>query len=93
MGYRVPRETKTRQNVPYNWFTLEYDADSRILKSFTLNDRKVARAKKAAGFFAYVTIALDKPLLEAIAAYGLRDEQEKYFNQMKSQMNFGRQRT
>lgn len=77
----------------YNWFTLDYDTDGRTLKTFPLNEKKVAKAKKAAGFFSYVTIALDKTPLEAMAVYGLRDEQEKYFNQMKNQMNFGRQRT
>jgi len=76
----------------YNWFKLEYNEADRKLISFTLNDKKVSNAKRAAGFFANTTLGLDKTALEALEAYGFRDEQEKYFNQMKGQMGFDRQR-
>lgn len=76
----------------YGWFKLEYVEADRKLVSFSLNENKVFRAKRAAGFFANATLGLDKTALEALEAYGLRDEQEKYFSQMKGQMGFNRQR-
>lgn len=76
-------DTSIKRN--YNWFKLEYGEANRKLISFSLNDKKVFNAKRAAGFFANTT-------LEAHEAYGFRDEQEKYFNQMKGQMGFDRQR-
>lgn len=88
---KLDDDVTTRRN--YNWFTLEYDESDRILKSFSINGKKVQGAKHSAGFFANMTLALDKTAPEALEAYGLRDEQEKYFNQMKGQMHFDRQRT
>jgi transposase len=52
----------------------------------------VASAKRASGFFANMTIGLDMDSMQALHAYGLRDEQEKYFQQMKGQMGFDKQR-
>ncbi len=47
---------------------------------------------RAAGFFANMTIGVDMGSKEALRGYALRDEQEKYFQQMKGQMGFDRQR-
>lgn len=76
----------------YNWFDIEYDASDRHLLGFTLKEKKVASAKRASGFFANITHGLDMGSMEALEAYRLRDEQEKYFQQMKGQMGFGKQR-
>jgi len=62
------------------------------VETFSFNEKKVFNATRAAGFFANTTLGLDKTALEALEAYGFRDEQEKYFNQMKGQMGFDRQR-
>ena len=40
-----------------------------------------------------MTHKLDMDPMTALDTYSLRDEQEKYFQQMKSQMNINRQRT
>jgi len=64
----------------YNWYDVEYDKAGRKLKSFAVNVKKVANAKRASGFFAYVTLGLEYTPLMALEAYSLRDEQEKYFN-------------
>ncbi|MCF0186660.1 MAG: transposase, partial [Bacteroidaceae bacterium] len=76
----------------YNWFDIECDPENRKIISFKFSEKKVANAKKASGFFANVTLGLDKSAMEANEAYGLRDEQEKYFRQMKSQLHSDRQR-
>lgn len=76
----------------YCYFILSYDPAKRILKSFRLNEKKVERAKRTSGFFAITTHKLDLSAMETFRAYHLRDEQEKCFQQMKSQMVAGRQR-
>ena len=89
-GLALDDDKSIRRN--YNWFDIEYNPENRKIISFNLNGKKVANAKKASGFFANVTLGLDKSAMEANEAYRLRDEQEKYFRQMKSQLHFDRQR-
>ena len=76
----------------YNWFDIEYKASDRTLVAFTVNKKKVDNAKCASGFFANMTLGVDMDSMQALDAYGLRDEQEKYFQQMKGQMGFDKQR-
>ena len=76
----------------YNWYEVAYDKKDRKLLSFSLNENKIENVKKTSGFFGYITLGLDYTALQTLETYGLRDEQEKYFCQMKSQMGFGRQR-
>jgi len=76
----------------YNWFDIEYKASDRTLIGFTINEKKVDTAKRASGFFANMTLGVDMGSMQALEAYGLRDEQEKYFQQMKGQMGFDKQR-
>lgn len=76
----------------YNWFIVKYRESDRTILSFSVNEKKVSNARKTAGFFANVTLALDKSAIQAMEDYKIRDEQEKYFRQMKSQLCFDRQR-
>lgn len=76
----------------YKWFNIEYDRNTRIISSFSLNEKKVARAIRTSGFYAIATLGMDLTAMQAWELYGLRDEQEKYFQQMKSQLGFNRQR-
>ncbi len=89
-GGCVDDDESIRKN--YNWYDVSYDEKSRKLLSFSLDEKKIASAKKTSGFFGYITLGLDYTALQALEAYGLRDEQEKYFSQMKGQMGFDRQR-
>jgi hypothetical protein len=73
-------------------FELEYDPATRVLESYRLNEKKVEKAKRTSGFFAITTHKLGMTAMEALNTYRLRDEQEKYFQQMKSQMSCDRQR-
>jgi len=77
----------------YSWFHIEYNPSDRTLIAFAINEKKVATAKRASGFFAIMTLGLDMGSMEALQGYGLRDEQEKYFQQMKGQMGFDKQRS
>lgn len=76
----------------YNWFIVKYNEQDRTVLSFSINEKKVSKARRAAGFFANITLGLDKTPMEAMRDYKIRDEQEKYFHQMKSQLCFDRQR-
>jgi hypothetical protein len=62
------------------------------ITSYALDEKKVEKAQRLSGFFAIMTHGTDYTAMEAINTYRLRDEQEKFFQQMKSQMVADRQR-
>jgi transposase len=74
------------------YFKVDFGKDKATVASFGLDDKKVAKAKRTSGFFAITTHKLDLTARDVYAIYRLRDEQEKYFQQMKSQMVADRQR-
>ena len=76
----------------YKWFTIDYNQQDRLIKDFSLNEKKVSNARRASGFYAIATLGMDMTAMQTWELYGLRDEQEKYFQQMKSQLGFDRQR-
>ena len=76
----------------YCYYKVAYDPASMAITSFELNEKKVEKARRLSGFFAIMTHGVDYGAMEAFRTYGLRDEQEKYFQQMKSQMVADRQR-
>jgi hypothetical protein len=73
-------------------FNLAIDEATGILKSFARNERKVAKEKSLSGFFAILTHRLDYDAIRTYATYRLRDEQEKYYRQMKTDMVADKQR-
>ena len=76
----------------YCYYEINYDPATRIIRSYKENDKKIAKAKRLSGFFAIMTHKLDITAMETFRTYRLRDEQEKYFQQMKSQMVCDKQR-
>jgi hypothetical protein len=76
----------------YGYYNVVCAPNTRIIESFTLHAKKVEKRRKFAGFFAIMTHGVDFDAMEALRTYRLRDEQEKYFQQMKSQMMANRQR-
>lgn len=70
----------------YGYYNIFFDVKTKEMKSFELNQKAVDREKLLAGFFANITNNLDFTAMEAFHHYKLRDEQEKYFEQMKDQM-------
>lgn len=89
-GGSVDDDESIRKN--YNWYEVSYDKKDRKLLSFSLDEKKIENVKKTSGFFGYITLGLDYTAPQTLDAYSLRDEQEKYFCQMKTQMGFDRQR-
>jgi hypothetical protein len=75
----------------YSYYEIEYAPDTRKILSFTENMKKIQKARKFSGFFSLVTHKLDLTAMETFEHYTLRDEQEKYFHQMKGQMGFDKQ--
>jgi transposase len=75
----------------YSYFKIGYNETTRRLETYELNVSKAEKAKQASGFFAITTHKLDMPAIEVLQTYRLRDEQEKYFQQMKGQMGGNRQ--
>jgi len=76
----------------YCYYKVTYDPATMVIKSFVLNEKKVEKARRLSGFFAIMTHGVDFSAMDTFRTYGLRDEQEKYFQQMKSQMVADRQR-
>lgn len=89
---KLPLDDDATINRVYRFYTLSYDSETRILTSFELNEKKVAKARREAGFFANTTHGLDISAMDAQHHYTLRDEQEKYFAMMKGILGADRQR-
>lgn len=89
---KLPLDDDTTISRVYRFYTLTYDEETRILTNFELNQKKVTKARREAGFFANTTHGLDIGAMEAQRHYALRDEQEKYFAMMKGILGADRQR-
>ncbi|MEA4860678.1 hypothetical protein SDC9_104280 [bioreactor metagenome] len=89
---RQPLDDDQSLKRHFGYFKLQYDPGDRILKSFELDQKKVEKARRTSGFFSIMTHKLNMDAMETYYAYKLRDEQEKAFQQMKSQMVSNRQR-
>jgi transposase len=83
-------EAEIKRDYPY--YNVIYDLATMVIQSFEINEKNVAKARKFSGFFSIMTHKLDFDAMKAYRTYRLRDEQEKYFQQMKSQMVSDRQR-
>jgi transposase len=76
----------------YCYYKVTYDSATRVIQSFELDGKKVAKARSFFGFFSIMTHRLNFDAMKTFRTYRLRDEQEKYFQQMKDQMVSDRQR-
>jgi hypothetical protein len=65
------------------YYKVAYDPAERVVKSYEPNEQKVSKVRSLSGFFAIMTHGVDFDAMAAFRAYRLRDEQEKYFQQMK----------
>ena len=74
------------------YYKVSYEPATRAIKSYERNETKIAKSQSLSGFFAIMTHGVDFDAMDAFRAYSLRDEQEKYFQQMKDQMSADRQR-
>lgn len=75
----------------YPLFQIDCDPKTHAITSFKRRADKIARARETFGFFALYTLGMRITPEEALADYRLRDEQEKYFNSMKTRLGDDRQ--
>ena len=84
-------EAEVKQlNKAYVYHKLMLSRDKKI--AFTENETVVSKAKNTAGFFSSISFKVDGDAREQLELYALRDEQEKYFEEMKDQLGFNMQR-
>jgi transposase len=76
----------------YCYYKVVHDPVTRVIRSFEPNEKKIAHARNFSGFFSIMTHGVDFDAMKTFRTYRLRDEQEKYFQQMKDQMASHRQR-
>jgi len=76
----------------FRYFKVVCNPATGGIESFELDEKKVAKSRMLSGFFSIITLGVDFDSMETFITYGLRDEQEKYFQQMKDQMVSDRQR-
>ena len=74
------------------YYKIDCDSATRLIKGFKRDDKKVEKTTMLSGFFSIITHKLNYDAMETYRIYRLRDEQEKCFQQMKSQMVSDRQR-
>jgi len=89
---RVALEDDAAIKREFSYFIVSYDTATRIIQSYEPNEKKIAKARSLSGFFTIMTHGLGFNAMQAFRTYRLRDEQEKYFQQMKDQMVSDRQR-
>ncbi len=88
---QTPCEDDATLKRKLRYFKVQYDQATRQIESYALDEKKVSKARKTSGFFAIATMGVKMDPIETYRHYRLRDEQEKYFQQMKSQLHFDKQ--
>ena len=79
-------------NEEYGYYDIDYDKTTRLVKGYSINNKKYENKKLLAGFYANVTHKVNLTATEAQNHYKLRDEQEKYYAMMKGFLGCDRQR-
>lgn len=86
-GETIEDAQKLRAENRYYKLTI----DAEKLTDFMIDDKKLERERLTHGFFSLLTLGLEMDAVSTLRTYALRDEQEKYFEQMKAQMGFATQ--
>lgn len=79
---KIKKEDELKKKIKYFKYTL----DNGYLDTFTLDEKKIEEERLTYGFFSIVTLGVDEDVNQTLETYRIRDEQEKYFQQMKSEM-------
>ncbi|MDR1111939.1 MAG: transposase [Deltaproteobacteria bacterium] len=67
----------------YRYFKVLHDPATKVIQSFGLKDGNVAKEYSLSGFISILTNGLDLDAMTVLDIYRLRDEQGRYFQQMK----------
>lgn len=76
--------SEIRKICPYH----KIEFNDGVITGYITNQRKIVKERKGFGFFCLMTYKLDESASKTLEKYKIRDEQEKYFEQMKNQMRF-----
>jgi len=87
----IPCEDDASLKRKFRYFKVKYDPSSRLIQSYTKDEKKIEKARMVSGFFAVTTYNVNMDAMETFHHYRLRDEQEKYFQQMKGQLHYDKQ--
>ncbi|MDR1608622.1 MAG: transposase [Deltaproteobacteria bacterium] len=79
-------EDEATIKLAYYCYKVVYNRLTRVIQSFELNEKKVAKARCQAGFFSIITHGLDFDAMKILHTYQLRDEHEEYFQRTREQM-------
>ena len=79
-----------RLKKEYTYHKLSLSREKKLVVNE--NEKVVSKAKNTAGFFSSVSYKVDGDAKDQLEMYALRDEQEKYFEEMKDQLGFNMQR-
>ena len=75
------------------YYDVILDKDTNRLTGYAANSAKVSKAIRYSGYIAIISFKVAGDAKAIWRLYKLRDEQEKYFTQMKTQMVSDRNRT
>ena len=88
-GLLVSQRSTINKSITFHRVTFDENPETgNVTVSITENEKAVRKARAACGFFSSVTYKAKGDALDMLRAYKTRDEQEKYFEQMKDQMDF-----
>ena len=70
----------------YPYYTITLDSTGKLISSFKRNEDAITKALRLSGFIAIISNKVDGGSKKIWDWYHLRDEQEKLFSQLKTQM-------
>ena len=80
-----------RKMKPLKYGSMNIYLSSEKKLIVTENEKVISKAKNTAGIFASISYKVDGDARRQFELYALRDEQEKYFEEMKDQLGFNMQ--
>ena len=86
---KIKKEETLDKN--HSYYNIIIDPTTKLIQSYSIKDNRISKLTKKAGFIAIITYKIDFDAMKVFKIYRLRDEQEKCFQQMKSQMVSDRQ--
>ena len=88
-GQLIAERTTINRQLNFHKVVYKDDPVSGVVStSIKENEKAIRKARAVCGFFSSVTYKAEGDAISMLKAYKTRDEQEKYFEQMKDQMDF-----
>lgn len=88
VDYGITIDDRRSLRYDYYFFNVAYDAENKLVTSFSPARGTILNTRAACGFYANATVGLDVGPLEAVGIYGLKYDQEKFLRQFRSLLDF-----